>query len=70
MSDKPEESKPTKEELKMRLRMKMGSAKMARLPANVKTEKIDKLKTGLDEILKPTGMTADDFLNRMSGGKH
>lgn len=70
MSDNQPEKPPTKEELKMRLKMKMGSSKMARLPASVKTEKMDKLKAGLDEILKPTGMSADDFLNKLGkGGK-
>lgn len=68
MSDE-QTTKPTKEELKLRLKMKMGTAKMARLPANVKTEKMDKLKAGLDEILKPAGMSADEFLNKLNAGR-
>lgn len=68
MSDE-QTTKPTKEELKLRLKMKMGTAKMARLPANVKTEKMDKLKAGLDEILKPAGMSADEFLNKLNTGR-
>jgi hypothetical protein len=57
---------PTNEELKERLKMRLGTAKMARLPASVKTEKIEKIKDGLDEILKPTGMSADEFLNKLA----
>jgi hypothetical protein len=57
---------PTKEDLRERLRMRLGTSKMARLPNSVKTEKIDKIKDGLDEILKPTGMTADEFLNKIA----
>ena len=57
---------PTKEELKERLKMRLGTAKMARLPSSVKTEKIEKIKDGLDEILKPAGMTAYEFLNKLA----
>ena len=61
MSDK------NREDLKMKLKMRIASSKMGRLPVEVKEEKLDKLKEGLDEILKPTGMSADDFLSKIKG---
>ena len=54
-----------RDDLRMRLKLKISSAKMERLPNEVKAEKLDKLKEGLDEILKPAGMTADDFLKKI-----
>jgi len=63
MSDK------NREDLRMRLKLKIASAKMGRLPAEVKEEKIDKLKDGLNEILKPSGMSADDFLEKIKSGQ-
>jgi hypothetical protein len=58
---------PTKEELRERLKMRIGSAKIARLPAEIKSEKLEKMKEGLTEILKPSGMTADEFLEKIAG---
>ena len=63
MSDK------NREDLKMKLKLRIASAKMGRLPVEVKEEKLDKLKEGLDEILKPTGMSADDFLDKIKKGQ-
>lgn len=57
---------PTKEELRERLKMRLGTAKMARLPAEAKNEKMEKIKDGLNEILKPAGMTADEFLDKLN----
>ena len=65
MSDK------NREDLKMKLKLRIASAKMGRLPVEVKEEKLDKLKEGLNEILKPSGMSADDFLDKIkAGGQH
>jgi hypothetical protein len=58
-----------REDLRMKLKLKIASVKMGRLPAEVKEEKLDKLKEGLDEILKPTGMSADDFLDKIKAGQ-
>jgi hypothetical protein len=58
-----------REDLRMKLKLKIASAKMGRLPAEVKEEKIEKLKDGLNEILKPSGMTADDFLDKIKAGQ-
>ena len=63
MSDK------NREDLKMKLKLRIASAKMGRLPVEVKEEKLDKRKEGLDEILKPTGMSADDFLDKIKKGQ-
>jgi hypothetical protein len=63
MSDK------NREDLRMKLKLKIASAKMGRLPAEVKEEKIDKLKEGLNEIIKPSGMTADDFLDKIKSAQ-
>ena len=57
-----------REDLKMKLKLKIASAKMGRLPQEARDEKVDKLKDGLNEILKSTGMTADDFLSKVSQG--
>ena len=65
---KPEGGKPEgskRDELKMKLKMRIGTSKMSRMSASAKNEKLDKLKTGLDEILKSTGMSSDDFLNKI-----
>jgi hypothetical protein len=43
---------PTKEDLRERLRMRLGTSKMARLPNSVKTEKIDKIKEILVEEIE------------------
>ena len=63
MSDK------NREDLKMKLKLRIASAKMGRLPVEVKEEKLDKLKEGLNEILKPSGMSADDFLDKIKAGQ-
>lgn len=43
----------SKAELKERLKFKINSSKLSRLPKDVKEQKIDEIKTKLHEMMKP-----------------
>lgn len=58
------------QELRDKLRMKINQSKLSRSSKEVRTTKIDKVKTDLNKILEPTGINAEQFIQSFikSGG--
>ena len=57
---------PTREQLRDKLKSRLINHKMSRATHKAKEEKLDNLKEKLNEILKPTGISPEEFMKNMS----
>lgn len=69
--NKPNEGKPkpTKEELRSRLRGKLDLSKMKRLPAVAKEQKVEKLKTEIEKFAQANNIDMSGMLNELNKHK-
>ena len=61
-----EKEPQTRAQLREKLRARVKNYKLGRSTAVVREEKLDHIKSELDKILEPTGISAEQFMKTMA----
>ena len=67
--EEKETTKPTKEELRTRLRGKLDLSRMKRLPSNVKDQKMEKLKTEIEKFAQVNNVDITGMMEQLNKNK-